>query len=88
MIKVVAKITVRPSGTKVTSNAKYDKVEFQGDDKNTPLFNHDHTQKFLDKKNDYPDPESLSIWNHPIYDINYNKNILKKDHNLIDKVLL
>jgi len=28
MIKVVAKITVRPSGSKVTSNAEFDNVKF------------------------------------------------------------
>lgn len=90
MIKVVAKISIRPSGSKVTSNAKYDKVDFQGEDENTPHFNHDHnhTNKFLDMKNNDPDPESLSIWNHPIYDINYSKNVLRKDHDLIDRVLL
>lgn len=79
MIKVVAKITVRPSGSKVTSNAEFDNVKFQGEDEFTDHHNHNYDiENNLDLNN--KDPESLAIWNHPIYKLNVEKNIIVKDH--------
>ena len=91
MIKVVAKITVRPSVNKPTSSEKYANHKFQGEDANTKHFNHNHAlekKKTLEKHLSSKDPESTAVWNHPIYKHNVQRNLKHKDHAMIDDVLV
>jgi hypothetical protein len=64
MIKVVAKISVRPSQSKLSSHVKHD---VPMDDVHAQHHhNHDHNlENKMDLNN--ADPESLAFWNHPVY---------------------
>ena len=87
MIKVVAQITVRPSKSAIISSEKYENVKFQGEDENQKHPNNDNKNHF-DLNLESKDPEALALWNHPVYKQNVKKNIVHKDFDLIDNVLI
>ena len=72
-----AEVSIRPSLSKVTSNAKHE-IEEEGPFEKTVL------PEYLDGNTD---PELKQVWNHPVYQADFQKLIVNKDKDILDLTL-